>query len=91
VSLSRTDLLNEAESIINGQRQREYGSAEDSFQIIASYWSTYLGIHIEPADVSLMMVLLKMGRIPNQGQPTTDTIIDMLGYAAIAGELCELD
>lgn len=91
MSLSRTDLLEKADVIINGQRQLDYGDAQDSFETISKYWSNYLGIPIQPADVALMMVLMKMGRIPASGQPTTDTIVDMLGYAAIAGELCDLD
>ena len=91
MSLSRTDLLEKADVIINGQRQLDYGDAQDSFETISKYWSTYLGIPIQPADVALMMVLLKMGRIPASGEPTTDTVVDMLGYAAIAGELCGLD
>jgi len=34
--------LDEANIIINGERQDVYGSPEDSFSVIAEYWNTYL-------------------------------------------------
>tara|TARA_B100001250_G_C19634008_1_gene715074 strand:+ start:794 stop:949 length:156 start_codon:yes stop_codon:yes gene_type:complete len=39
-------------------------------------------------DVAILMLLLKIARTKS-GNPTEDTYIDMVGYSAIAGEVCE--
>lgn len=39
---SRGSILDEAKAIINGERQDQYGSPEDSFKLIASYWEVYV-------------------------------------------------
>ena len=43
---------------------------------------------VSPHDVAICMLLLKVARL-QQGTPSADTYIDMVGYSAIAGELCE--
>ena len=84
--------LKEADKIINGDRQNQYGSPEDSFQIIADLWDAYLdgkyegdvGI-ITPLDVAHMMVLFKVARMLGQ-KPKRDNYIDAQGYLAIAAD-----
>jgi len=75
------DSLHEAYKIINGERRDQYGDVEDSFELIADYWSTYLEAKIEPKDVAMMMVLLKIAREKNQHKH--DNAVDALGYLAI--------
>ena len=82
-------LFIEADKIINGERQDQYGSPEDSFERIARYWSAYLQSHetmeLDGLDVAHMMVLFKMARM--QGQETCrDNYIDAAGYLAIAAD-----
>ena len=81
-------ILGEALKIINGHRQDDYGSPEDSFQHIANYWNTYFkqvadyreeGLTAE--DVAIMMVLFKIARL-GHGY-TRDSAVDICGYAAI--------
>jgi len=81
------DILEEASSIISGARQEEYGKPEDSFQKIADYWGTYLDHPISPQDVALMMVMLKVARIPEGKKASRDTMVDIAGYAAIGSTL----
>ena len=81
------DILEEASNIINGARQEEYGKPEDSFQKIADYWSTYLDHPISPQDVSLMMILLKVARVPEGKKASRDTMVDIAGYAAIGSTM----
>lgn len=40
----KNDILAEADRIINGERQEQYGKPEDSFVLIAEYWNRYLQI-----------------------------------------------
>ena len=39
---TRGKILKQALDVINGERQDSYGNPEDSFQLIAGYWNTYL-------------------------------------------------
>lgn len=81
-------ILTTANKIINGQRNDEYGPAERSFQIIADMWNAYMsGLDRDffmPHDVAMMMILLKVAR--TQDVPTTDSLVDICGYAALASE-----
>lgn len=85
-------ILRQAETIINGERQEQYGSVEDSFQTIADLWSSYLcnskqkSIDITDVDVANMMILLKIARNTN-GVHKDDNWIDICGYAALGGKL----
>ncbi len=83
-------ILDTASNIINGERQDSYGKPEDSFAVIASFWTTYLkkkGLltSIDGKDVALMMVLFKLAREMNQGK--LDNLVDAVGYLGIAGDM----
>ena len=81
------DILEEASEVISGGRQDEYGPPEDSFKKIASLWSTHLDQSITEQDVALMMVLLKVARVPDGKKASRDTMVDIAGYAAIGSTL----
>jgi hypothetical protein len=69
-------------------RNREYGGPEDSFGVIANFWSVYLGRKVYPADVAMMMALLKIARIrANRGYG--DGYVDLAGYAACGAEIMD--
>ena len=83
-----SDIFEMAKRIVNGHRQDDYGSPEDSFQNIANYWNAYFtqiydkredGLTAE--DVAIMMVLFKIARL-GHGY-TRDSVVDMCGYSAI--------
>ena len=79
--MNRTELLNKALEIVNGARQENYGSPEQNFARIAAFWTLYLQRHIAPADVAIMMVLMKTARLQNNVKHE-DSWIDIAGYAA---------
>ena len=91
VPTMRSEILREAERIVYGDREDEYGSPAVNLQATADLWSAYLerqlNAPIKPYDVALMMVLLKVSRAKNGGQTSMDHFVDIAGYAAIAGEL----
>lgn len=83
-----SDIFEMAKKIVNGHRQDDYGSPEDSFQNIANYWNTYFkqvagnrkdGLTAE--DVAIMMVLFKIARLGHRY--TKDSVVDICGYSAI--------
>lgn len=90
--MQRQDYLKEAEHIICRQRQDVHGKPENTFLLIAEYWSVYLSkecdqpVIITDADVAVMMALLKIARLQNN-MHNEDNILDGIGYLALAGEL----
>lgn len=81
-------IFNTAKNIINGHRQDDYGTPEDSFQNIANYWNAYLTQiadkreeGLTAKDIALMMVLFKIARLGHDY--TKDSVVDICGYAAI--------
>lgn len=89
----RGKALKKALEIINGERQDSYGNPEDSFQLIADYWTCYLesvgagtGQMIKPRQVAEMMALFKIARMSGQ-KTTADNYADCAGYIGIAGDM----
>lgn len=81
-------ILQEAERLINGERQQQYGNATESHERIADLWSAYLGdvTPLTAFDVVNMMVLLKLSRAKgglDRGEFHRDSYVDIAGYAAI--------
>lgn len=77
--------LREAERMVRGQREKDYGTPEQNMGVIAALWTTYVGKTIMPHDVAAMMALLKIARI--RSTSTQDSWVDLAGYAAIGSEV----
>lgn len=83
---TRAEILDAAKAIVTGDREKQYGSPEDNFGVIARLWSTYAGHSFTPVDVAMMMTLLKVARIKT-GYYKADSYIDACGYLACAAEI----
>ena len=83
---TRAEILDAAKKIVTGDREKQYGSPEDNFGVIARLWSTYAGHSFTPVDVAMMMTLLKVARIKT-GHYKADSYIDACGYLACAAEI----
>lgn len=81
-------ILQTAEKLVSGDRDRTHGDKLINHNNIALLWSAYLEFKITPKDVAILMVLLKLART-KAGQHNIDDYVDACGYAAIAGELKE--
>ena len=88
--MTRNDILTKAGACVSGDRESDYGSPEQNFQRIASFWSTYLGFECKAAitakDVAAMLSLVKIARIAS-GHAKDDNWVDLAGYAACGGEI----
>lgn len=87
--MTRKDILEAAESCVNGDRQNDYGTPERNFELIANLWSDYLSTlpnEVTPKDVAAMLILLKIARI-SSGKKKDDNWVDIAGYAACGGEI----
>lgn len=76
-------VLDQAKKIVSGPRKKSYGPPQESLSKIASLWSTYLGQEIGGEDVCMLMTLLKVARF--QKGKDEDSLVDIAGYASIAG------
>lgn len=85
---TRQRVLREAELCVCGQREQDYGTPEDSFQKIGTFWTVYLNyaVKIDAEDVAAMMALLKIARISENPQHM-DSWVDLAGYASCGGEI----
>jgi len=86
--MNRTETLDAARQAITVDRAATHGEAENTFGLIAAYWSAHLGCEVTAGDVAIMMTLFKCARMKaNPGH--ADNYVDAVGYAAIAGELAD--
>ncbi len=86
--MTRKECLDAAAGCVLKDRNASYGGPEDSFGLISSLWSAYLGIAVDKVDVAMMMGMLKMARIRgNKGY--ADGFVDLAGYAACGAECAD--
>lgn len=84
--MTRASILSAAAACVTQDRNNTYGPPEDSFAVIASYWSVYLGVPVTPAGVGTLLALMKIARL--QHNPAhADSYVDGAGYLACAGEI----
>lgn len=92
---TRAEILDAAKKIVTGEREKQYGSPEDNFAVIARFWEVYLSercvgggaeVTLNPDDVAMLMTLMKVARIMT-GTFKGDSYIDACGYLACAAEI----
>ena len=83
----RTDILETAAELINGDRERDYGAPAENFGRIADGWSVILQSDVSAEQVALCMAWLKIARLVNG--PHEDSYVDAAAYMALAAELSE--
>lgn len=87
----RLTILEEAQDLVNGDRQQSYGDAYESFDRIAKMWSAYLNTKLKgaervtPKDVASMMILMKVSRSVTSSK--RDNWVDISGYAELGSQI----
>jgi hypothetical protein len=76
--MPKESILEEAQRIVHGDRGENYGHPFEDFSRTAKIWSAILGITVEPEQVALCMVGVKISREVNR--PKRDNIVDGAGY-----------
>lgn len=88
ILIEEMPLLIEANELINGDRNADYGPPNQDFKRTADMWTGLLqyklnlNAKIRPQDVALMMIMLKASRA--QHSLKKDNYIDICGYGALA-------
>lgn len=79
-------VLAEAEAIVHGPRQADYGTPLDNHQRTANLWNAYLATAgeerpapLSPRDVCMLNILQKISR--DRFCPKRDNLVDIAGYA----------
>lgn len=86
--MNREDILDQAQELIAVARDEVYGDPLTNHQRIADLWSAILDIEVEPEEVVLCMIAVKMSRLCNT-KDHKDSWIDIAGYAALGGEITD--
>ena len=81
-------ILDEAETLVSGDRRESYGHPLENFSDIAAMWTGYLHAagklsrldFISADDVALMMVAVKLARL-GKNTHHRDSLVDLVGYA----------
>ena len=82
-------ILEEANKLIGGDRNDDYGDKLTNHKNFAALWSIFLRKKITAHDVAMCMALVKVARLMHAHKK--DSYIDLAAYAAIAGEINERD
>ena len=83
--MKRAEILNKAESMINGPRAKDYGDEYENHQRIAKMWSVILEKEVTVAQVYQCMVAVKLCRLI-ETPDHEDSWLDICGYGALGGE-----
>lgn len=78
-------IAHDAINLVDGDRQRNYGTPESNLGSIAGMWSAYLGVEVTAADVAKMMVMMKLSR--SRTSKMRDHYVDGIGYLLLAEAL----
>lgn len=78
-------ILQEAERIINGDRQDTYGPPSESLGRIAVLWGAYLEREMSANEVANLLILMKVSRSKNGYH--RDSYVDIAGYAGLTEKL----
>lgn len=85
--MSNGQILLDAHTLINAERQSDYGPPAESFARTAALWSAYLGHTVTGKDVTLCMALLKIAREAHRHK--ADNLLDAAGYIALSADMEE--
>jgi len=86
-------ILDEANVIIYGDREKTYGHPAKNLNTIAVMWKAYLCAlskdltELNAKDVAALMMLVKVARFANDPSHR-DNLVDICGYAALV-ERCD--
>ena len=83
--MKRKEILNKAESLVNGPRAKQYGDAHENHARIAQMWSVLLDKPVTIQQVYQCMVAVKLARL-TVTPDHEDSWVDICGYGALGGE-----
>jgi hypothetical protein len=84
--MKRGEILDEANRLTHGDRDKNYGTPYINHKRIADIWTVILGVEVTPSQVALCMAGVKIARLV-ESPDHLDSFVDLAAYAAISGEI----
>lgn len=90
--MKKIEFLDEVKDIVT-EREGQHGKPAKTHGVIGELWSIYVSektgipVKIDAADVAMMQIQAKVGRFICGQSDHMDTVLDIAGYAACAGEI----
>lgn len=81
------DLLIEAEKLTNNDRNEQYGSITESFNLYSEICKVNFDLEIDPYQIAQVLMAIKLGR--QKFKHKDDNLIDLAGYTKILAVLLE--
>jgi hypothetical protein len=78
-------ILTEAERIVNGDRDVQYGNPNEAFKEYSNILEATFGIKLTPAEICKVQIAIKLGRLKYKHK--RDSVVDLCGYAEILNRL----
>lgn len=85
-SKKKESVLEEAQRILNGDRNADYGDPVENFKNISKIVK-FLGVEVSPADCCKVMLAVKIAREGYKSK--RDNLVDFAAYADILNQLIE--
>tara|TARA_E500000081_G_scaffold118579_1_gene122500 strand:- start:5240 stop:5536 length:297 start_codon:yes stop_codon:yes gene_type:complete len=92
--MDRKKIFDTADSLVNGQRAKDYGDCYENHEKIAKFFDVIAKAAIEregkitPPYVALMMSSVKIARLCNTIDHE-DSWVDLVAYGALGGEMSD--
>lgn len=77
----KENILEEANRVTSGDRRKAYGKASKQLMLLARLWEPILGKEVQPIQVALCLLQLKVSR--ELHAHSRDNIVDIAGYARV--------
>ena len=78
-------VLLEADKIVNGDRNEQYGDPNIAFNEYSEILKTTFGIDLTPSEICKVQMAIKLGRMKYKYKK--DSIVDLCGYCEILNRL----
>lgn len=86
--MNKKEIIKKALEHITGDREATHGDALEQHTYFAKLLTAFTGHLVTPQGSAIIMCLLKISRM-SHGRHNMDDFVDLVGYAAIAGEIAE--
>jgi hypothetical protein len=86
------DILKEADRIVHGPRNSDYGHPIDDYSRVVEIFRMLSGVELHPEEGALFMVAVKLARLRHNyeaGIIHRDSLVDAAGYLWVFAQIVE--
>ena len=86
--MNRSQALRNVERILE-ERGNNYGDLRENWEQTATMIEMIVGSNIKPEQFGAIMIAMKMSRLANSECKHIDSLLDIIGYAALTLEILD--